>query len=47
MTTTETPADSGTNIMVNESYDQVDIIVSISGGSAANLSGCVVLLSSN
>lgn len=30
--------------MVNESSDQVDIIVSISGGSAANISGAVVLL---
>lgn len=47
MTTTETPADSGTNIMVNESSDQVDIIVSINDGSAANISGSVVLLSSN
>lgn len=37
-------ADSGTNLMVNESWDQGDIIVSISGGSAASISGSVVLL---
>ena len=30
--------------MVNESWDQGDIIVSISGGSAASISGSVVLL---
>lgn len=30
--------------MVNESSDQEDIRVSISGGSAANISGTVVLL---
>lgn len=29
---------------MNESSDQVDIIVSIGGGSAANISGAVVLL---
>lgn len=37
-------ADSGTNRIVKDSSNQVDLTVSISGGSAANISGSVALM---
>lgn len=37
-------ADSGANRIVKDSSNQVDITVSISGGSPANISGSVALM---